>query len=323
MPERLHKYLAHCGVASRRKAEDLIAAGHVSVNGEIVTEMGVQVEPGADRVEVDGRPVRPETGVHLVLHKPRGFVSTASDERDRKTVLDLVEGIDERVYPVGRLDRDSEGLLVLTNDGNLAQYLTHPSCEVTKTYRVTVDGYVENETMETIRAGVRIGGRKVVPRRAAILHRNPRLSRIEIEIGEGLNREVRRIFAAVGHEARKLIRTRIGPLTLKGLPRGRARHLTPDELRDLQKGMAAAGLAEAPPAASRSPRPGRTGKKPRGRSGGPKRTGRAPGGSKRAGGKGRSKSGGPKRSGPRTGGAKKSAPRGTKKGGNRGKGRSR
>lgn len=237
MRTRLHKYLAHCGIASRRKAEVLMTEGRVSVNGKIVTEPGTQIDPATDKIKVDGKPVHPEEKLSLVLHKPRGYVTTASDERGRKTVLDLITGINQRIYPVGRLDRDSEGLLVLSNDGELALYLTHPSCEVAKTYRATIEGFIPDETLETVRTGVRIGARKVIPRRVTVLSRNQRLSRVEIEVGEGLNREVRRIFAAVGHEVRKLVRTRIGPLTLEGLPRGRARFLTKKELTALKRGM--------------------------------------------------------------------------------------
>ena len=310
-PMRLHKFLAHCGIASRRKAETLIAEGHVSVNDEIVTEMGVQVDPDTDAVAVDGQPVRPEAPVYIVLHKPRGYVTTVSDERDRKTVLDLVEGVPERVYPVGRLDRDSEGLLVLTNDGALAQFLTHPGCEVTKTYRVTVDGYIDDETLGRLRAGERVGGRKVLPRRVRGLHRNPRLSRVEIEIGEGLNREVRRLFAAVGHEARKLIRVRIGPLDLTGVPRGRARFLTAEELRKLRAGMAEAGfedLPESPPAGRKG------GRKAGGPGGGPKGGGRRGGGGRKGGGKGSRGS----RSGPAAAKRSGGPPRERKKGGRSG-----
>ncbi|MBN1256142.1 MAG: rRNA pseudouridine synthase [Planctomycetes bacterium] len=244
MRTRLHKFLAHCGIASRRKAEVMMAEGRVSVNGRIVSEPGTQIDPERDKIAVDGKPVRQERKLYLVLHKPRGYVTTSSDERGRKTVLDLIEGISERIYPVGRLDRDSEGLLVLSNDGDLALYLTHPSCEVAKTYRATIEGFIPDETLDLIRQGVRVGARKVIPRRITVLTRNQRLSRVEIEVGEGLNREVRRIFAAVGQEVRKLVRTRIGPLTLEGLPRGRARFLTKKELTALQAGMEKTSLDE-------------------------------------------------------------------------------
>ncbi|MHC4884015.1 MAG: pseudouridine synthase [Planctomycetota bacterium] len=261
MTMRLHKYIAHCGVASRRKAEGLILEGKVEVNGEIISELGVQVDPGKDTIVVDGRRLRKERKIYIALHKPRGYVTTSSDDLERKTVLDLIEGIEERIYPVGRLDRESEGLLVLTNDGELANYLTHPRCGVRKVYRVTVDGHVTDETLSKIRDGIRVGGRKIVPKRLRMLHRSNKSSRIEIEIGEGLNREVRRIFAAVDHEARKLIRIQVGPLSLEGLPRGMARKLTDRELDQLRQGMQAAGFDSEEPLLSNPHAPSRS--KPR------------------------------------------------------------
>jgi pseudouridine synthase len=249
---RLHKFLANSGVASRRKAEEMMFDGLVSVNGEIVSEPGSKVDPEKDKIKLNGKIIKYESKKYVLLHKPRGYVTTASDDLGRRTVLDLIEGIDERIYPVGRLDRDSEGLLVLTNDGELAQYLTHPSCEVTKTYRVTVEGYVEESIIKKIREGVRVGGKKVIPKRVKILHRNSRLSRIEIEVGEGMNREIRRIFASVGHEARKLIRIKIGPLSLEKLPKGRARFLTSRELSILKRGMEEQGLEISAPVKEKS-----------------------------------------------------------------------
>jgi pseudouridine synthase len=261
---RLHKFLANSGVASRRKAEEMMFDGLVSVNGEIVSEPGSKVDPEKDKVKVNGKIIRYESKKYVVLHKPSGYVTTASDDLGRRTVLDLIEGIDERIYPVGRLDRDSEGLLVLTNDGELAQYLTHPSCEVTKTYRVTVEGYVEESTLKKIREGIRVGGKKIIPKKVKTLHRNSRLSRIEIEIGEGMNREVRRIFASVGHEARKLIRIKIGPLSLDKLPKGRARFLTSRELSILKRGMEEQGLEISAPVKNKSnKKQGKTSKKGR------------------------------------------------------------
>lgn len=242
MSMRLHKYIAHCGIASRRKAEALIMEGKVEVNGKIITELGVQVDPASDKIKVEGKHLHQERMVYLALHKPRGYVTTSSDDLDRKTVLDLIEGVKERIYPVGRLDRDSEGLLILTNDGEMANYLTHPRCGVEKVYRVTVDGNVTDETLARIREGARIGGRLIIPRRLKLLHRNAASSRIEIEIGEGLNREVRRIFASMDHEARKLIRIEVGPISLEGLPRGMARKLTARELTQLKQGMVKAGF---------------------------------------------------------------------------------
>jgi len=270
MTMRLHKYIAHCGIASRRKAEALILEGKVEVNGEIIIELGVQINPGQDEIKVDGKRLRKERKIYIALHKPRGYVTTSSDDLERKTVLDLIEGIDERIYPVGRLDRESEGLLILTNDGELANYLTHPRCGVRKIYRVTVDGHVTDETMAKIREGVRIGGKKIIPKRLQMLHRSVKSSRIEIEIGEGLNREVRRVFAAVDHEARKLIRIQVGPLTLEGLPRGMARKLTKREMDLLHQGMTQAGFDPEEPLLSRPQSPDqRDGKQKKRRGGRP------------------------------------------------------
>ncbi|MHC4871168.1 MAG: pseudouridine synthase [Planctomycetota bacterium] len=237
MQTRLHKFLANSGVASRRKAEQMMLDGLVVVNGKLATEPGTKINPEKDVIKVNGKIIRGERKVYVLLNKPRGFVTTTDDDKGRKTVMDLIEGVKERIYPVGRLDRDSEGLLVLTNDGELARYLTHPSCNVTKVYRVSVDGFITDETAGKIRTGVRVGGRKVVPEKLLILARNKRQSRLEIQIGEGLNREVRRIFAAAGHEARKLKRIFIGPLSLKGISKGRARFMTGKELKALRKAM--------------------------------------------------------------------------------------
>ncbi len=246
MEVRLHKYLANCGLTSRRKAEEMMLDGLVYVNGELAIEPGIKITPGKDVVKVNGKIIRGEKKIYVLLNKPRGFVTTTDDDLGRKTVMDLIEGITERIYPVGRLDRDSEGLLVLTNDGDMAKYLTHPSCEVTKVYRVTVDGFLTDETIANIREGVRIGGRKVIPGKLSILARNTKQSRVEIQISEGLNREVRRIFATVGHEARKLKRIFIGPLSLKGISKGRARLMNAKELKRIKTLMINAGEIDKP-----------------------------------------------------------------------------
>jgi 23S rRNA pseudouridine2605 synthase len=259
MEERLHKFMAHCGVASRRKCEELIAEGRVRVNDEVVTEFGVKVDPGADRVTVDGRRVRPERTVSLLLHKPPGVTTTASDEYGRATVLDLVD-VPERVYPVGRLDRDSEGLLVLTNDGDLAYYLTHPSNEVEKVYVATVRGTVADQAIETLLTkGIRLGPVLIRAIAATVLHRDADKTVVEVTVGEGINREIRRLFAALGHKVTRLVRTRVGPLRLKGLARGEWRLLTSRERATLQKGMrraekrkSAREAGELPPAPGRS-----------------------------------------------------------------------
>lgn len=236
--ERLHKFLAHCGIASRRKAEEWILEGRVAVNGETITELGVKIDPLRDRITVDGKPVQPEKKVYYLLHKPRGITTTTSDEYGRKTVLDLLEGVSERVYPVGRLDRESEGLLVLTNDGALAYYLTHPRCGVKKTYQVVVEGEVDDATIATlVEKGIYIGPVRVQPLALRLLRRDRDSTKLEITVGEGINREVRRLFAVLGHEVKKLVRIQIGPLSLEGIPRGHYRPMTYHELRKLREGM--------------------------------------------------------------------------------------
>lgn len=247
--ERLQKYMAHCGVASRRKCEEMIQAGRVLVNGEPVTELGVKVDPERDKIKVDGRNLRrEERKVYYMLHKPRGITTTAADELGRKTVIDLVPEIRERVYPVGRLDRDSEGLLVLTNDGDLANYMTHPSYGVRKVYRATVEGAVSEELLrKLVRDGVRIGPVKVKPLAASLVKRLKENTVVEITVGEGINREVRRLFAALGHEVKRLIRVKEGPLSLKGLGKRQYRPLHADELAALRKGMRGGGDASPQP----------------------------------------------------------------------------
>lgn len=246
MQERLHKFMAHCGVASRRKAEALILDGRVKLNGRVVDQLGVKVDPAVDRVTVDGKALHAEGKVYLLLHKPRGVTSTADDERGRKTVLDLVgREIGQRVYPVGRLDRDSEGLLVLTNDGQMAFYLTHPSCEVRKLYQVVVEGFFDDEALgRLLEKGVRLGPVLVKPVMAKIVKRGKTNSTLQVVVGEGVNREVRRVFAALGHEVKKLTRLQVGPLSLRGIGKGYYRAMTAQELHLIRQGMREAGVAE-------------------------------------------------------------------------------
>ncbi len=230
--ERLHKFLAHCGVASRRKAEEIILEGRVAINGEIVAELGVKVDPGTDFITVDGKTVHEENKVYLLMHKPKGYTTTAEDEYGRSTVLDLVPSeITQRVYPAGRLDRDSEGLIVLTNDGDLSFYLTHPSQGVRKVYEVTVEGRIEDAKIsELLAKGVRIGPVLVKPSFCKISRRSKERTTLKIGVSEGVNREVRRLFAILGHEVKRLIRLEVGPFSLKGISKGKCRRLTREEL---------------------------------------------------------------------------------------------
>lgn len=233
MGERLQKYLARSGVSSRRGAERLIAAGRVRVNGAVVKTLGTMVEAGRDEVEVDGRPVVPSAGDrHLALHKPRGVMTTAADPEGRRTVLDLVPS-DVRVYPVGRLDYDSEGLIILTNDGELAFKLSHPRHSVEKEYHVLVRGEIGEVGLRKLRVGVSLEGSATAPAEVEVAGRQDSLHWLRMTIHEGHNRQVRRMAEAVGLEVIRLIRTRIGPLALGDLPVGRWRCLDASEVMAL------------------------------------------------------------------------------------------
>jgi 23S rRNA pseudouridine2605 synthase len=231
---RLQKYMAAAGVASRRASETMIAAGRVRVNGELVTDPARDVTD-ADRVEVDGAPIAAEAErVVYALHKPAGIVSTASDPQRRRTVVSLVE-TPLRLYPVGRLDVDTTGLILLTNDGALAHRLTHPSFEVTKTYRATLDPPpLTDAQLRALRTGVMLEDGRTAPARVRRLGRAED-NRIELVLHEGRNRQVRRMGEAIGHRVRRLSRVAFGPLELGELPVGAARRLTADELDALTR----------------------------------------------------------------------------------------
>jgi 23S rRNA pseudouridine2605 synthase len=233
---RLNKYLAQCGVASRRHCDELIAEGRVSLNGITVREMGIRVG-GGDLVAVDGYAVRPEEEKRYILyHKPAGEVTTAADDRGRATVLDRFADFPVRLFPVGRLDYDSEGLLLLTNDGELVQRLLHPSHQVEKVYLARVTGEVSEKSVRALRAGLRMEGedRPTAPAKVRVLTREAFASAVLVGIHEGRNRQVRRMFDAVGHRVLSLRRVRFGPLSLGRLARGQYRELTPDEVEKLR-----------------------------------------------------------------------------------------
>ncbi len=234
MGERLQKHLARAGVASRRAAEQLVAAGRVQVNGEVVTRLGTTIEPGRDHVQVDGRDVEASLErVYLAVHKPRGVVSTVMDPRGRTRVIDLVD-VSRRIYPVGRLDADSEGLIFLTDDGDLTMRLTHPRHAVDKEYHVLVGGSPPPEALETLRCGLILDGRRTAPAGVQITSRQGNRVWLRIVLHEGRNRQIRRMIAAVGGEVIRLIRTRIGPIELADLGPRRWRRLTPDEVTALR-----------------------------------------------------------------------------------------
>ena len=230
---RLQKILAESGVASRRKAEGMIAAGRVTVNGK-TAQVGDSAVPGRDEILLDGQALSPQGEKrYLALHKPRGFVTTMSDERDRKCVASLVADAGVRLYPVGRLDRDSEGLLLMTNDGAFANAVAHPSRQVAKTYRVTVRPGVTEEQLDRLASGVEIDGRMTAPAKARVVAQGPDRAVLELVLREGRNREIRKMCQALGLEVARLKRVAIGPVRLGTLPRGKYRELTREEVQGL------------------------------------------------------------------------------------------
>lgn len=230
---RLQKYLAECGVASRRKSEELIAAGKVKVNG-VTAVIGDKVSPKHDKVTVSGKKVvSVKKNVYIMLNKPRGFITTMNDEHDRKCVAELVKDINTRVYPVGRLDRESEGLLIMTNDGEFTNALTHPSKHVSKTYRVTIRPTITKEQAAEFRNGIEIDGRMTAPADLRVLETQENRTVVEVTIYEGRNRQIRKMFEALGIEVARLKRTKVGNLKLGMLKQGAYRHLTEDEVSSL------------------------------------------------------------------------------------------
>jgi pseudouridine synthase len=232
--ERLNKFLAAAGLASRRGADTLIAAGRVKVNGAVVRELGTQLDPAADRVEVDGRPVVPAPQYeYLILHKPPGYLTTVSDPFDRPTVMKLLPHTKTRIYPVGRLDLDTSGLLFFTNDGALALALTHPRHWIEKEYRALVAGVPSAGELEQLRRGIRLEDGMTAPAKIAIERVENGNAMVRIILREGRKRQVKRMLQAVGHPVRTLQRLRMGPLCLGELQPGQYRPPTPEELAQL------------------------------------------------------------------------------------------
>jgi 23S rRNA pseudouridine2605 synthase len=243
--ERLQKIIATAGVASRRKAEELITQGRVSVNGHTITELGSKADLATDHIKVDGKLLRgAERHVYLLLNKPKGYVTTVSDPEGRPTVMDLVRNVSARIYPVGRLDWSSEGLLLLTNDGDLASRLTRAASHVQKTYLVKIAGRATEEEIAKLRRGIRIGARpgrrsleQVVTAPAEIRRTKDAANPwYEVTLIEGKNRQIRRMFEEIGHHVEKIKRVRYGPLTLNVEP-GKSRELTPQEVTALRKSV--------------------------------------------------------------------------------------
>jgi 23S rRNA pseudouridine2605 synthase len=242
---RLQKILSAAGVASRRASEQLLIEGRVSVNGEVVRELGSKADPAKDDIRVDGRRIRTEIRHRYVaLYKPRGYVTTRSDPQGRPTVIDLLGRDVGYIYPVGRLDYDSEGLLLLTTDGELAERLTHPRHEVERVYEAIVAGIPDEGAIEKLRRGIFIDGRRTAPaevRRGATVKAGGSTTKLTISLREGRNRQVRKMCVAVGHPVRALTRVRMGSITLGRLRPGEWRDLTAAEIRALKGGAASGG----------------------------------------------------------------------------------
>lgn len=232
---RINKYIAASGVASRRKADELVAAGKVKVNNIVLTEPGYDVKPG-DKVSVEGKNIHvSEKKIYIALNKPLGYVTTVSDEQGRPTVMDLITDIEERIFPVGRLDYNTSGLLILTNDGDFSQKVSHPGKGVGKTYRAKVQGIISREKLFRLRRGVDIGGFITSPAKAEIVKELPKQTVVEITIYEGKNRQVRKMFKAIGNPVIELERIAIGDVKLGRLTTGGYRKLTAKEVESLIK----------------------------------------------------------------------------------------
>lgn len=262
---RLNKLLSQAGAASRRLADELIAHGRVEVNGRVVTELGTKVDPGADDVRVDGRRLKVASRRrYILLNKPRGVLSTRSDPQQRRTVIDLLAaaGIEGYFYPVGRLDYDSEGLILLTNDGELANRITHPRYELARTYEAVVEGVPDDRDLQRLRTGIDIEGRRTLPAVVRILRttagRQAAQAVLELTLREGRNRQVRRMCDAIAHPVDRLRRVRIGGVSDRDLRPGQMRDLTPAEVRGLMAGEAGPAPASRQARADahrRTPRP--------------------------------------------------------------------
>ncbi|MDJ0974190.1 MAG: pseudouridine synthase [Planctomycetota bacterium] len=295
--ERLHKFLASTGAGSRRECEKLIEDGRVYVNGKLVTKMGFKVDPTKDKVTLDGERVKPEEKVYWMLNKPSGTICTNSDERGRPRVVDLVPDRTHRIYTVGRLDAESRGLILLTNDGGIANIICHPRYRIEKVYQVAVRGRVDRKQVARIEAGVWLAEGKTSPAKVQPVGYNAKRneSLIEMTVFEGRNREVRRVLARVGLNVRRLQRTRIGPLELGELPPGASRRLKPDELTFVHEAEALyLANREAWDASIPVERPEPGARRPRGPR--PQGKGKRPARPKGAGG---GRPGGPRKDGPR------------------------
>jgi len=230
MEERLQKYMASCGVASRRKCEEIILSGKVKVNGTIINELGTKVNPACDKVEYNDSVILPEENkVYIMLNKPEGYITSVKDEKGRDTVLDIVK-VKERIYPIGRLDYDSSGLLILTNDGDIYNKIIHPRVEIDKKYIAVVEGEFRDEELDEFEKGIDIGGYITAPAKIKLLKCDYHESTVELIIHEGKNRQIRKMCTAVNHEVITLKRVSLGELKLGQLKKGDYRNLTIEEL---------------------------------------------------------------------------------------------
>ena len=237
MEVRLQKFMAECGVASRRKSEELILDRKVKVNGKVVSELGTKIDTDKDVIEVDGKIVSSEKKVYILLNKPVGYVTTMSDEKERPTVMELLEGVKEKVVPVGRLDMFTSGLLLFSNDGEFVNKVTHPKHETTKTYIVKTRGVPKESDLEKLRRGVKIETYITSPAKVELLMKDNtnNIARIWIQIHEGRNRQVRKMCEAIGLSVIALKREGVGNLNCEGVERGKWRYLTEQEVKDIME----------------------------------------------------------------------------------------
>ena len=230
---RLNKFLSNSGVASRRKCDELISQGKVFVNGKVVSELGLQINEKKDKVTVEGKQIKlPSSFVYIKLNKPKGYACTAHDEKGRKTIYELID-TDERLFSIGRLDYDTEGLILLTNDGDFANKVAHPKYAIEKEYRVTIEGQIKESELAVLRKGVVVDGERMPSAKVEFLSADDKFTKLSVVIDEGQNRQIRRMFEAIGKSIRLLKRVRIGQVRLGGLKRGDYRDLTEDELNSL------------------------------------------------------------------------------------------
>lgn len=230
MEERLQKYMARCGVASRRRSEEIIASGKVKVNNTVITEPGFKIDFNSDSVEVDGKLIKPEEKkLYIALNKPAGYISSVSDEKGRRTIMELVE-VEERIYPIGRLDYDTTGLILLTNDGEIYNKIIHPRMEKNKIYLASIEGFLSSIEIEKLEMGIDIGGYITAPANVKIIREFRNSIDVELTIHEGKNRQIRKMFEAIGHNIINLKRISIGEIKLGNLKEGLWRNLTEKEL---------------------------------------------------------------------------------------------